>query len=139
MIRRPPRSTRADTCFPYTTRLRSVASIGGADTAIPADALVIDGRGKFVTPGVIDVHSHLGVYPSPGVDAHSDGNEMTSPTTPEVWDEHSVWPQDPGFSRALANGGVTSLQILPGSAHLIGGRSVTLKKDRKSTRLNSSH
>ncbi|WP_089214776.1 amidohydrolase [Sphingopyxis indica] len=104
-----------------------VASIGGADTAIPADALVIDGRGKFVTPGVIDVHSHLGVYPSPGVDAHSDGNEMTSPTTPEVWAEHSVWPQDPGFSRALANGGVTTLQILPGSANLIGGRSVTLK------------
>jgi len=38
-----------------------------------------------------------------------------------------VWPQDPGFSRALANGGVTSLQILPGSANLMGGRSVTLK------------
>jgi imidazolonepropionase-like amidohydrolase len=38
-----------------------------------------------------------------------------------------VWPQDPGFSRALANGGVTALQILPGSANLMGGRSVTLK------------
>lgn len=104
-----------------------IASIGGADTAIPVDALRIDGRGKFVTPGVIDVHSHLGVYPSPSVEAHSDGNEMTSPTTPEVWAEHSVWPQDSGFSRALANGGVTTLQILPGSANLIGGRSVTLK------------
>jgi len=104
-----------------------VAGIGGADTAVPAGALVIDGRGKFVTPGVIDVHSHLGVYPSPSVEAHSDGNEATSPTTPEVWAEHSVWPQDPGFSRALANGGVTTLQILPGSANLIGGRSVTLK------------
>ncbi|MEL7691892.1 amidohydrolase [Citromicrobium bathyomarinum] len=88
---------------------------------------VIDGSGKFVTPGVIDIHSHLGDYPSPSVDAHSDGNEATSPTTPEVWVEHSVWPQDPGFSRALANGGVTSLQILPGSANLMGGRSVTLK------------
>ena len=87
----------------------------------------IDASGKFVTPGVIDIHSHLGDYPSPSVDAHSDGNEATSPTTPEVWAEHSVWPQDPGFSRALANGGVTALQILPGSANLMGGRSVTLK------------
>ena len=88
---------------------------------------VVDGTGKFVTPGVIDIHSHLGDYPTPSVDAHSDGNEATSPTTPEVWVEHSVWPQDPGFSRALANGGGTSLQILPGSANLMGGRSVTLK------------
>ncbi|WP_394344006.1 amidohydrolase [Sphingomonas baiyangensis] len=90
-------------------------------------AQVIDGQGKWVTPGVIDVHSHLGNYPSPGVDAHSDGNEATAPITSEVWAEHSVWPQDPGFSRALANGGVTTLQILPGSANLMGGRSVTLK------------
>ena len=87
----------------------------------------IDGSGKFVTPGVIDIHSHLGDYPTPSVQAHSDGNEATSPMTPEVWAEHSVWPQDPGFTRALANGGVTSLQILPGSANLTGGRSVTLK------------
>ncbi|WP_296678600.1 amidohydrolase [Novosphingobium sp.] len=106
-----------------------IAAAAGAlaDLDVPADAVRIDGTGKFVTPGVIDVHSHLGVYASPGVDAHSDGNEMTSPTTPQVWAEHSVWPQDPGFSRALVNGGVTSLQILPGSGNLIGGRSVTLK------------
>ena len=104
-----------------------VVSIGGPDTATPAGYDVVDGSGKYLTPGVIDIHSHLGVYPSPSVDAHSDGNEATSPTTPEVWAEHSVWPQDPGFSRALANGGVTSLQILPGSANLIGGRSVVLK------------
>ena len=104
-----------------------ITSVGGADTPIPADIAVFDGAGKFVTPGIIDIHSHLGDYPSPSVEAHSDGNEATSPTTPEVWAEHSVWPQDPGFSRALANGGITSLQILPGSANLMGGRSVTLK------------
>jgi imidazolonepropionase-like amidohydrolase len=85
------------------------------------------GSGKFVTPGIIDIHSHLGVYPSPAVEANSDGNEATSPTTPDVWAEHSVWPQDPGFSRAMANGGITSLNILPGSANLMGGRSVMLK------------
>jgi imidazolonepropionase-like amidohydrolase len=104
-----------------------VDRIGGPDMELPTDAYVVDGTGKFVTPGVIDIHSHLGDYPSPSVDAHSDGNEATSPTTPEVWSEHSVWPQDPGFSRALANGGVTTLEILPGSANLMGGRSVTLK------------
>ena len=93
---------------------------------IPDDALMLDGEGRWVTPGIIDVHSHLGVYPSPDVDAHSDGNEMTAPVTAEVWAEHSIWPQDPGFSRALA-GGITTLQILPGSANLFGGRSVTLK------------
>ena len=104
-----------------------IVAVGGPDTPIPADIAVLDGTGKFVTPGIIDIHSHLGDYPTPAVQAHSDGNEATSPTTPEVWAEHSVWPQDPGFTRALANGGVTSLQILPGSANLMGGRSVTLK------------
>ena len=104
-----------------------IVAVGGPDTPIPADITVFDGTGKFVTPGIIDIHSHLGDYPSPGVQAHSDGNEATSPTTPEVWAEHSVWPQDPGFTRALANGGITALQILPGSANLMGGRSVTLK------------
>ncbi|QDH33363.1 amidohydrolase [Porphyrobacter sp. YT40] len=104
-----------------------IVAVGGPDTPIPADIAVFDGAGKFVTPGIIDIHSHLGDYPSPGVEAHSDGNEATAPTTPEVWAEHSVWPQDPGFSRALANGGITALQILPGSANLMGGRSVTLK------------
>ena len=104
-----------------------VQGVGGSGLAAPAGAVEIDGTGKFVTPGVIDVHSHLGDYPSPGTESHSDGNEATSPARPEVWAEHSVWPQDPGFSRALANGGVTTLQVLPGSANLFGGRSVTLK------------
>jgi imidazolonepropionase-like amidohydrolase len=106
-----------------------IAAVAGslADMDIPADVVTIDGSGMYVTPGIIDIHSHLGVYPSPADAALSDGNEMTSPTTPEVWAEHSVWPQDPGFSRALTNGGVTALQILPGSANLMGGRSVTLK------------
>lgn len=98
----------------------------GASVDAPAGATVIDAGGKWVTPGIIDVHSHLGVYPSPGVRAHADGNEITSPNTAEVWAEHSVWPHDPGFVRAMA-GGITALQVLPGSANLFGGRSVTLK------------
>ena len=104
-----------------------IQAVGGPDTPIPEGAVRIDGRGRWVTPGVIDVHSHLGDYPSPGVEAHQDGNEITNPVRPEVWAEHSVWPQDPGFSRALANGGITTLQILPGSANLFGGRGVTVR------------
>lgn len=98
----------------------------GESLPAPDNVVVIDGEGKWVTPGIIDNHSHLGVYPSPSTKSHSDGNEMTSPVTAQVWAEHSVWPQDPGFTRALA-GGVTTLQILPGSANLVGGRSVVLK------------
>jgi len=97
-----------------------------AGLAAPAGYAVVDGRGRFVTPGVIDSHSHLGVYPSPGVPALSDGNEVTGPNTAQVWSEHSLWPQDPGFNTARA-GGVTTLLILPGSANLFGGRSVTVR------------
>ena len=102
-----------------------IAAIG-ENLDIPAEATVVDGTGKWVTPGIIDVHSHLGVYPNPSTHSHSDGNEAIKPVTANVWAEHSVWPQDPGFGRALA-GGVTALQILPGSANLFGGRSVVLK------------
>jgi imidazolonepropionase-like amidohydrolase len=98
----------------------------GKALAAPENARTVDASGKWITPGIIDVHSHLGVYASPGVDASSDGNEATNAITADVWAEHSVWPQDVGFNKALA-GGVTSLQILPGSANLVGGRSVILK------------
>ena len=103
-----------------------IAAVGGAGTAVPAGHRVVDARGRYVTPGVIDVHSHLGVYPSPGVTGMSDGNEATNPNTAQVWAEHSLWPQDPGFNTARA-GGVTTLQILPGSANLFGGRGVTIR------------
>lgn len=92
----------------------------------PRGATVIDAKGKYITPGIIDTHSHLGVYPSPGVKAHADGNEMVTPNTAGVWAEHAVWPQDPGFAKAMA-GGVTSMQILPGSGNVVGGRAVTVK------------
>ena len=98
----------------------------GAKLDAPADAVVVDGTGKYVTPGLIDEHSHLGVYAAPGTDAESDGNEATNPVTAEVWAEHSFWPQDPQIPLAIA-GGITTIQALPGSANLIGGRSAILK------------
>jgi imidazolonepropionase-like amidohydrolase len=98
----------------------------GRGLEAPAGATIVDASGKWITPGLIDVHSHLGVYPAPGMSAHSDGNEMTAPVTAQVWAEHGVWPQDPGFDAARA-GGVTTMMILPGSANLIGGRGVVLR------------
>ncbi len=98
----------------------------GRDLPVPQGAEVIDAAGKWVTPGIIDIHSHLGVFSSPGVPAMRNGNEKTAKNTAEVWAEHSIWPQDPGFEKAL-QGGVTTLAILPGSANLFGGRTVTVK------------
>ena len=101
---------------------------GGGQERRPeaAPVRVINGAGKWLTPGIIDVHSHLGAYPSPEVASTADGNELTDPNSAGVWVEHSVWPQDPQFGLALA-GGVTTLHILPGSGNLFGGRGVTLK------------
>ncbi|MCZ6688044.1 MAG: amidohydrolase [Planctomycetota bacterium] len=98
----------------------------GKDVAIPEGATVVDVSGKFVMPGIVDTHSHMGVYSWPGGRANADGNEATDPITPHVRAEDSVNVEDPAFERALA-GGVTTIQIIPGSANLIGGQGVVVK------------
>lgn len=98
----------------------------GVGITPPADAVIVDGKGKVVTPGLIDGHSHIGIGAVPEVGALEDVNEATEPNTAEVWAEHAIWPQDPAFGRALA-GGVTTLHIMPGSANLFGGRTVVVK------------
>ncbi len=98
----------------------------GTDLSAPEGAVIVDGTGKFVTPGLIDSHSHLGVFAAPSTSAEADGNEATRPVTADLWAEHSFWPQDPQIPLAVA-GGVTVIQALPGSANLIGGRSVVLR------------
>lgn len=98
----------------------------GRGLSAPAGARILNAKGRWVTPGIIDIHSHLGVYASPATRGLDDGNEATNPVTANVWAEHSIWPEDPGFETAL-EGGVTTLQILPGSANLIGGRSAIVK------------
>src|SRR6266850_4426591 len=102
-----------------------IAAIGRKLDA-PDGARVIDAAGRFVMPGIIDTHSHMGVYPWPEVDANTDGTEATDPITPYVRALDSVWAEDPEFDRARA-GGVTTVQILPGSANLIGGQAQTIK------------
>ena len=106
-----------------------IVSIGNDDTN---NAEIIDAKDKWITPGIIDIHSHMGVYPAPSLRGNSDGNEATNPVTPHVWAEHSVWTQDPQFTLAL-KGGITTFHVLPGSANLFGGRGVTLKNTRSVT------
>lgn len=98
----------------------------GAELPVPDGAVVIDASGKWVTPGIIDIHSHIGIGPVPSTEASGDVNEATSPNTAQVWTEHAVWPQDPAFGRAIA-GGITTQHISVGSANLFGGRTVVVK------------
>lgn len=99
--------------------------VGDGSIAVPDGAQVIDATGRFVTPGIIDTHSHIGVYAAPNASAHSDGNEVTGPMTAQARARYGYWPQDPKIPRAVA-GGVTTAQILPGSANLIGGLGFTV-------------
>jgi imidazolonepropionase-like amidohydrolase len=97
-----------------------------ASVPVPAGAQVVDAKGRFVTPGLIDAHSHMGVYAVPELTANADGNEATRPVTANVRAADGFWPQDPALSRALA-AGITTVLVLPGSANLVGGQGVTLK------------
>jgi imidazolonepropionase-like amidohydrolase len=91
-----------------------------------ANDVVIDARGKHLTPGLIDPHSHLGIFSVPGLKAHRDGNEQNRTLSADLRAEDAIWPQDPAISRALA-AGVTTALVLPGSANLFGGRGAVIK------------
>jgi imidazolonepropionase-like amidohydrolase len=98
----------------------------GTNVAVPDGAVIVDAAGKWVTSGIIDIHSHIGIGPVPNTEASGDVNEATSPNTAQVWTEHAVWPQDPAFGRAIS-GGITTQHISVGSANLFGGRTVVVK------------
>lgn len=102
-----------------------IAAVGPA-VPVPAGIETIDATGMYLMPGIIDIHSHMGVYPWPDASAHGDGNEMVEAFTPRVWAGDGFDAEDPAIPRARA-GGVTTIQVLPGSANLIGGQSAVVK------------
>ncbi len=103
-----------------------IVAVGPGLAVPPGTPEVVDAAGGWLMPGLIDLHSHMGVYSWPGGESHSDGNEATAPTTPSVWAGDSVRVNDPAFRAAVA-GGVTTVLVLPGSANLVGGEGVVLK------------
>ncbi|MEW5900055.1 MAG: amidohydrolase family protein [Acidobacteriota bacterium] len=100
-----------------------IARVGESFPA-PPGAAVIDA--VCVIPGLVDIHSHLGVYSVPEVEENADGNEMTEPVTPQVRALDSFRADDPALKTALA-GGVTTIVARPGSGNVIGGTSVAVK------------
>jgi imidazolonepropionase-like amidohydrolase len=98
----------------------------GASVSAPANAVVVDAHGEYVLPGLVDPHSHLGVYSMPAVSANSDGNEMTGDIEAQVRSEDSINTDDPEIARAVS-GGVTTVQVLPGSGNNIGGWATIVK------------
>lgn len=106
-----------------------IDSVGSGSTEALAGARLIDASGRWLTPGIIDIHSHNGTYVAPltaNDSEYSDVSEVSSPIAAGAWVEHGINVQDPSFSRALASG-VTTLHVMPGSIPIIGGRSVVLK------------
>ena len=97
----------------------------GPDVRVPEDAEVLDAGGKWLLPGLVDAHTHLGVHEEGEGWAGNDTNEMTDPVMAGVRAIDGVNPEDAGFDDALA-GGVTAVNINPGSGNPIGGLAVAL-------------
>ncbi|MDR7868027.1 MAG: amidohydrolase [Sporomusaceae bacterium] len=102
----------------------------GERVAVPAAATVIDAAGRYVTPGIIDAHTHLGVYTESYAWAGEEVNETSKPTTPEMDVIDAINPDDAGLADALA-GGVTTVMVAPGSANPVGGQCSVIKTRRR--------
>ncbi|WP_156757589.1 amidohydrolase [Actinokineospora pegani] len=96
------------------------------DVEVPPDADVVDATGKWVLPGFVEAHGHLGVCEESQGWAGQDVNEMTDPVTARVRAIDGINPDDEGFRDALS-GGVTTVVVKPGSGNVIGGHTVAVK------------
>ena len=96
------------------------------EVAIPEGAEVLDLAGKYIIPGLVDTHSHIGIFPRPAIEANADGNEMSGPVQSGIRALDAIWPDDPGIRMALT-GGVTTANIMPGSGNVIGGQTLYVK------------
>ena len=98
----------------------------GNNLEIPDDAEIIDAKGYFVTPGLIDGHCHIGMWEEGIGFEGDDGNEDTEPITPQLRAIDAINPMDQGFQDAI-EGGVTTAVTGPGSANVIGGTFLAMK------------
>lgn len=103
-----------------------IVSVGPARRDETDDAVVELESHWHLTPGLIDAHVHLGLYPEGSPQEAKDLNEMTRPVTPEMRAIDAVWPGDVAFHRARA-AGITTVCVLPGSANIVGGTGVVLR------------
>ncbi len=98
----------------------------GGDVRVPEGAERIEARGKWITPGLMDAHAHVGVDEEAEGWAGDDTNEMTDPVTPHVRALDAINPEDLGFRDAIG-GGVLAVNVNPGSGNPIGGQTVALR------------
>jgi imidazolonepropionase-like amidohydrolase len=104
-----------------------IVAVGSTSTTpLPDKARVVDVSGKTIIPGLVDSHSHIGIYPRPAVPAHGDGNESSGPVQSGLRALDAIYPDDPGIHMAVA-GGVTTANIMPGSGNVIGGQTLYVK------------
>ncbi|VTS01109.1 amidohydrolase family protein [Tuwongella immobilis] len=97
-----------------------------ASVQLPATVAVRHLPDAVMIPGLVDTHSHLGVYSRPGIAANSDGNEMSGPVQSGIRALDALYPDDPGIRMALA-GGITTANVMPGSGNVIGGQTIYVK------------
>ena len=98
----------------------------GQQINIPADATVLDATGKYITPGLVDCHTHLGIAEEAIGVAHLDKNEVNLPICPHLRAIDGINPEDVGLLDAV-NAGITTVVVTPGSENVIGGQSVAIK------------
>jgi imidazolonepropionase-like amidohydrolase len=103
-----------------------IAAVSGPGFAVPAGTDVVDAAGKWVLPGFIDAHAHVGVHEEGEGWAGQDTNEKSEPVTAHVRALDAINPADQGFRDAIG-GGVLAVNVNPGSANPIGGQTAAIK------------